>query len=187
MRSQVKKFATVVASGLIGIAVLAGCSESSQPAGNEVERANVNATVEGLQARQPAHSMEYSPTRDTKNFWIDTWGKDPNKLSYVYMQNNEGKLLGYYVLKGLPVSYCTSLTPPFDIDQNDWGRVVVPRPSVDGTWSGGGNCTTYYGRDASTDAYMEYTVGQGINVLLYDRALPNTPNVPALGDAQVPN
>lgn len=160
----------IAATAVLG---LAACS-SAEPDSRDAERASVDNTYDGLVARQPAKSMSYSPTRETKNFWVDTWN-EPGKLAYVYLQNGDGKLLGYFVLEGPPVDKCTSLVPPYEVvNPNGSGNVVVPRVSVDGTWSSGGNCNTFYGKDATTGAYIEYGVGFGINPLLFDQPLPNT-------------
>ena len=94
--------------------------------------------------------------------------------------NSEGKVLGFYVMKGLPVSYCTSLTPNYKIynDGGDsgGGNLLLPAPSIDGVYYSGGECNRYYGFDVNTGAYMEFTVGQSMNMLLYDKPLPNNPN-----------
>lgn len=162
---------------------LTACS-SSEPDSRDAERASVDNTYDGLVARQPAKSMSYSPTRETKNFWVDTWD-EPGKLAYVYLQNGDGKLLGYFVLEGPPVDKCTSLVPPYEVVSNqNGGMAVVPRVSVDGTWSSGGNCSTQYGKDATTGAYIEYGVGFGINPLLFDQPLPNT-NVAPMGPTNI--
>jgi heat shock protein HslJ len=178
----------LTAAALIATTALfaSGCNDQKKAANSE--RATVDDTFAKLQAAQPAHAMAYSPTRATKNFWIDTWGKSPKKLSYVYLQAAEGKMLGYYVLEGLPVSYCTSLVPTFDIDSDSNGKVTTPRPSMDGTYSTGtGGCNSYYGKDATTGAYIEYTAGLGINVLLFDQPLPpqKTGGAIALGPTSV--
>lgn len=174
-----RKLIIILAGFFLAAALLTGCSSNKAV---DSERATVNNTQDSLIANQPAEAMTYSPTRETKNGWIRTWGKDPNKVSYVYLQNSEGKMLGYYVLKGLPVSYCTSLVPTFDVNSSSEGKVVTPRPSMDGTYSTGtGGCNTYYGFDATSGAYIEYTAGLGINVLLFDQPKPNF-NAPPLSD-----
>lgn len=131
--------------------------------------------------------MDYSPTRETINFWVDTWD-EPGKLSYVYLQSATGDLLGYYILKGLPVSYCAALTPTYDlldVKGDDMGPALqVPSPGVDGAYYSGGQCSSYYGQDATTGAYVEYTAGLGINVLLYDAPLPRQ-DVEPLGPSTV--
>lgn len=171
MRSPMTKLALAVALTAATLATLTGCNDDDKSA--DRERATVNTTFDKLQLSQPAHSMDYSPTRATKNFWIDTWGRTPKKLAYVYLQSADGKMLGYYVLEGLPVSYCTSLVPPFDVNSSTEGKVVTPRPSMDGTWSTGtGGCNTYYGKDAGSGAYIEYTAGLGINILLFSEPMP---------------
>lgn len=173
MRNPMMKKLAIVAALTAAILATGGACDDSNKSSDR-ERAVVDSTFDKLQASQPAHSMDYSPTRATKNFWIDTWGRTPGKLSYVYLQAADGHMTGYYILVGLPVSYCTSLVPTFDVhDFSGGGGVVTPRQSMDGTWStGSGGCSTYYGRDATTGAYIEYTVGLGNNVLLFDQPLP---------------
>jgi hypothetical protein len=183
VRRHWQAVASVLVTAVLAVAALVACTSDSS---SDKEAKSRNGTYDQLVAKQPAHSMTYSPTRDTINFWIDTWGKQPNKLAYVYLQNSEGKLIGYYVLKGLPVSYCAALTPTQQVAHDDHGNVVVNAPSVDGVFYSGGQCAAYYGRDATTNAYLEYTVGLGINVLLYDQPLPNHPNVPNLGPTKLP-
>src|SRR5690606_40706282 len=98
--------------------------------------------------RQPAHVMKYSPTRETISKWGKTWEKE-GKLSYVYLLNSMGDTVGYYVLKGLPVSYCASLTPTWDFTRQDGKYHQVPAPGIDQEYYGnsGGLCSTYYGFD----------------------------------------
>lgn len=186
MFSVKQKIAAVLMS--VGVVVgITACEDGNKGEPKEsanVERQQVNGTYDKLVAQQPAHSMNYSPTRDTKNFWIDTWGQDPNKLSYVYLMASDGNMIGYFVLKGLPVSYCTSLVPTFDINSNVDGKVVVPRPSMDGTYSSGNNCNAFYGQDATTGAYVEYTAGMGISPLLYDQPLAQ-PGIKPLGKTKI--
>lgn len=160
---------------IVAVFVTAGCGAGGT-SGQKKESTTQQDNYNRLVALQPAHRMKYSPTRDTVNFWIDTWGQDPDKLSYVYMQAANGQLTGYYVFKGLPVNYCVSLTPNYkllDVAGDGFGpNLVVPAPSIDGVFYSGGGCQTFYGKDASTNSYIEYTVGAGQNVLLYERPLP---------------
>lgn len=173
-----KKLLLVVVGVLIAIVSLAACT-SSDSSGQDKETNTQQSNYDKLVAQDPAHKMGYSPTRKTINFWIDTWSK-PGQLAYVYLQNANGELIGYYVLQGPPVSMCTALTPTYQIKYDSNGNLVVPAPSIDGAYYSGGECNTYYGKDANTGAYVEYTVGLGINVLLYNQPLTNHPNVPNL-------
>lgn len=176
----------VLAAALIGVVIFASACTSSGGGGNgqasETKRQQSN--YDRLVAHDPAHTMQVSPTRNTINRWIDTWGKDPNKLAYVYFENSSGQYTGYYVLKGLPVSYCTSLTPTqhvnYDNGDGGGGDVVLNNPSIDGVFYSGSECNTYYGFTADTGAYIEYTAGLGINVLIYDQPLSGHPNIPNL-------
>lgn len=169
------KRAALIGLTAIGALLLASCEDDTSPRSQESQRQA--SSYDQLTTGQPAKTMKYSPTRDTINFWIDTW-QEPDKLSYVYLQASNGQLVGYYVFKGLPVSYCASLTPTYrweDIPGDGSNMdTQVPAPAMDGTYySGqGGLCSTYYGRDATTDSYMEYTVGTGISALIYEQPLP---------------
>ncbi|MEU9405652.1 hypothetical protein AB0E08_08095 [Streptomyces sp. NPDC048281] len=164
--------ALIVAAAL---ALTAGaCDPGSKPSARAKETASTTSNYARLVAKQPAHTLDYSPTRATKNFWIDTWGKQPNKLSYVYIQNANGQY-GYYILKGLPVTYCVSLVPPeqkarLDLGQYD-GDTYVQAPSMDGTYSSNSNCTSYYGEDAESGSYVEWSVGANQSYFLYSEPM----------------
>lgn len=183
MHRLTRTTATLSTLAVLGV-VAAGCDNNhgegtAQKAEQAVQQDNYNKLV----AADPAHTMVHSPTRDTINGWIDTWSK-PGKVAYVYLQNAAGEITGYYVLKGLPVSYCTSLTPNYkvivpEVTGDNSVPLMVPAPAIDGVYYSGGECNTYYGFDATTGAYVEYTAGLGINVLLYDQPLPPQ----KLGDA----
>lgn len=179
---------TLTAALALGLASMSACTgERGSPAAQQRESTRQQQTYERLSAAQPARAMSYSPTRETINFWIDTWSK-PGKLSYVYLQASNGQLVGYYIFKGLPVSYCAMLTPPYRWERHDVGEstgdVQVPGPGMDGAYYSGGQCSAYYGRDATTGSYIEYTVGTGISALVYERPLPRQ-DVEPLGYTQV--
>lgn len=171
-----KLTATIAA---VGVAVLAltGCTE---PTADEKSR---DDAYQKVMERQPGKTLEYSPTRETINFWVDTWNEE-GKLSYVYLQNTSGDVIGYYVLKGLPVSYCAQISPPETV-RGDSGRVVTSAPANDGAYYGDGNCNTFYGQDATSGSYIEYTAGMGINVLLFDAPMPNQGDAKPLGPTSV--
>lgn len=170
----------VVTILLLLVAVLAfatGCGGSSSGTSPQDQESNNNQnSYAQLVANQPGHTMSYSPTRSTINFYIDKWGKTPGKLSYVYLQNSAGKIIGYYVFKGLPVTMCAALKPTtrvvWDGGSDGGGNLLVPQPSADGVYYSGGQCNEYYGEDATSGAFVDYTIGLGINVLLYDQPLP---------------
>lgn len=179
----------LIALSALAVFALTGCDDTG-PTAQERESSSKLQGYQEQVANEPAASMNgYSPTRATINHWIETW-REPGKLAYVYMQNASGELIGYYVLEGLPVSYCAGLTPSYEwVDIPGDGSKIktqVPAPSVDGVYyGGGGSCDTYYGKDATTGAYIEYTAGLGINILLYDQPLPNRQNVEPLGPTTI--
>ncbi|MGW3445613.1 hypothetical protein [Streptomyces sp. NPDC001076] len=188
-----RRLTLTIAAGLTAASLAlgaTGCDHGSKPSARSKESSSRNSQYDELVARQPAHTGSYSPTRETKNFWIDTWMKSPNKLSYVYIQNANGSY-GYFVLKGLPVTYCVSLLPPevktrADLGQYD-GDLIVQGPSMDGTYSSGSNCNSYYGKDAETGAYVEFSVGQNQSYFLYDQPLdlPQFQNATPMGPTRI--
>lgn len=186
MRTMTKTLTTIGAAVALTFG-LAACDDGG--AGQSAESKTQQSNYDRLVKQSPAHTMANSPTRDTINGWIDTWGKR-GKVSYVYMVNATGDAFGYYVLKGLPVSYCVSLTPNYTFvgtpnDGDSAKNQQVPAPSIDGTYYSGGTCSTYYGFDAVTGAYVEYTVGLGINVLLFDQPMPQYGDAKPLGPGTV--
>lgn len=158
-------------AAVLGIALGAtACDDGGKPSARAKESRSTSSNYSRLVAKQPAHTLSYSPTRDTKNFWIDTWGQTPGKLSYVYLQDARGQW-GYFILKGLPVTYCVSLIPPeqkASLDLGEYnGETFVQAPSMDGTFSSNSNCSSYYGKDATSGAYVEWSVGANQSYLLY--------------------
>lgn len=174
---------TIIAGPVVALALTAG-SCGSQPSSQTQETERQQSTYDELVANQPALSANYSSSRDTINFWLETWGREPGKLAYVYLLAGNGQMVGYFIFEGLPVSYCASLTPPYRIHDNDTGNLLLPAPGMDGVYYSGGQCQAYYGKDAVSGAYMEYTVGNGISALVYDRPLPRQ-DVEPLGVATV--
>lgn len=151
------------------------------------EQQKQSDTYQSLVETQPARGMSYSPSRDTANKWAETW-EEQGKLSYVYLIDSVGHQVGYYILKGLPVNYCASLTPPDKVERHDFyeNGVAVTRsaPAIDGMYYGGSNCQQYYGYDAVSGAYLEFTGGGSFNYLLSDQPMTNVDSQP-LGDATI--
>lgn len=156
---------------------LTGCEGESD--GVKAETNSGTANHNRLVEQQPAEEMQYSSTRETINFFTRTWGQR-GKTAYVYLMNNEGKVVGYYVTEGPPVSMCTSIRPTYKVlDTAESTDLVVPAPGADGAYYSGNECNTYYAKDANTGAYLQFTAGMGINPLLYDQ--PLSPGI--VGDA----
>lgn len=153
--------------------LLAACSEETSES-SEVDTRQGN--YDKLVDMEPALEVTNPKTRETVNFFTETWNEE-GQLAYVYLQNSEGKMIGYYALDGPPVSMCTALTPPDRVDGNSSSRVVRQAPGIDGVYRSSEDCSRYFGKDASTGSYVEFTVGMGINMLLYTEPLDNHPNV----------
>jgi len=192
VNQNIKRGTVAVALAAVGIVGLSACEGDGDKSSRGKEKKAAGSNYDRLVANQPAHTGTYSPTRDTKNFWIDTWMKKPGKKSYVYIQNANGEY-GYFIFKGLPVSYCVSLLPPEvkargDLGQYD-GDMVVQGPSMDGTYSSSSNCNTMYGVDAETGAYVEFSIGMNQSYFLYDQPLdlPQYKSAKPLGPSTIKN
>lgn len=175
-------------AGITAFLFLAASSCGNEDSPQQEESNRQQSNYERLTANQPANEAQYSPTRETINFWLDTWGQDPGKLSYVYLLASNGQMVGYFIFEGLPVSYCASLTPTYRYEDrpNDGNNTEyqVPAPAMDGVYYSGGQCQAYYGKDAESGSYMEYTIGNGISALVYEQPLPRQ-DVEPLGVATV--
>lgn len=162
----------LIALGLVF--VMAGCTESQPSAANKAVSDRERA-VEGIRMNQPVQAMDYSPTLDTINKWALTWG-EKGKVSYVYMQRADGTFAGYYVIEGLPVNYCVGGSPPYSMEDLSGDqttvKVQVPAPGLDGAYYGGCDASRYYGFDAVTGQYIEYTDGMVLTAVLSDSPLP---------------
>lgn len=165
----------------LGAGLTACEDDSSQSKETEAKQRNYDQLV----ANQPAGKMDYSPTREAINQWVKTWGKR-GKLSYVYIQNARGEY-GYFVMKGLPVARCEMLTPTEKVDSSSNGKVVVALPGMDGVYSAGSTCNAYYGFDATTGAYIEFTVGTNQSFFLFDKpmTMPEYASAQQLGPTSV--
>lgn len=175
MYSTVRRMCVFVLLLFVSMVVLSACTveQNAQEKETETQQNNYKELVE----KEAAKAMTNPKTRETINFWVDTWNKK-DQLAYVYLQNSSGDMIGYYVLDGPPVSMCAMLTPNYKIETKGTdGIASVPAPGIDGVYRGGEDCSRYFGKDATNDAYVEFTVGMGINMLLYTEPLSNHPNV----------
>lgn len=173
MRKLLKSTAEILAIIFVAMIVLSACEEnSSESSEREVQKGNYERLVE----MEPAKEVTNPKTRETVNFFTETWNEE-GQLAYVYLQNSNGEMIGYYALDGPPVSMCTALTPNQEVRGNSSSRVVVDAPGIDGVYRSAEDCSRYYGKDATSGAYVEFTVGMGINMLLYTEPLSNHPNV----------
>lgn len=169
MNFKKKMIAATFALALAGS--VAACEEETATSTAQKDRTK---GVESLRKEQKVKTMDWSPTLNNVNRWADTWGRK-GKVSYVYMQRQDGTFAGYYVLDGLPVNYCTSGAPTYTWeDKPDDGSNVkykVEAPASDGAYYGGCDASRYYGFDSVTGAYIEYTDGYVLTAVLSDQPL----------------
>src|SRR5699024_7914809 len=108
--------------------VMAACEESeAEKSEKDVQDGNYTSLVE----LEPAKEVTNPKTRETVNFCTETWNEQ-GQLAYVYLQNSDGKMIGYYVLDGPPVSMCTALTPPDRLAGNYSDATLRQAPGIDG-------------------------------------------------------
>jgi hypothetical protein len=176
LNNKSRKWAAIPVAAALSLVLMGAseCEPESTPPAQKAENKARQNNYDRLVKSQPALGMDYSPTRDTKNFWIKTWGTK-GKVSYVYLLSN-GEPWAFAVVKRLPVSYCVGLVRPVELETKDWdsggSMVTVPAPSIDGTYASSSNCSTMYAEDATTGAYVEWTVGADTTMLLRDQPLP---------------
>jgi hypothetical protein len=172
--------AVLVALAVLALAVgLSACSWGGESENDKAHKEQANtrqAAFSRLSHQEKIDEATFSPTRRTINFWVKTWGHDPNKLSYVYMQADNGQLTGYYIFRGLPVTEGAALTENYEFvdPKGDDAKELfqVPAPGVDGVYYSGGQCDVYYGEDALTHSYMEFSLSGGQSFQLYEKPLP---------------
>lgn len=181
MRRMTKTLLALVA----GLALFGAVACEDGPPSEKQEQSEKNANVyEQILANQEVSDPTYSNDLENIDFWVDTWGSDPGALAYVYLLSSDGDFIGYYILKGLPTTKCKNATPTYEIIYDEYGgNVVVPAPGLSATYgTGSGDCTTFYGQDASTGAYVEWTVTE-MTMLTFNQqyTLPEGVTPPALG------
>jgi len=164
-----------LAAALAALFMVTGCGPDTSGDGQKQESATGQSNYDAQVKNQPAHNMPYSNSRDTINFYIDTWGKK-GAQAYTYLMNDSGEAIGYYVTVGPPVTMCASLRPNYkvitpEIPGDNAVPLVVPAPGTDGVYYSGGQCNTYYAKDAVNGTFIEFTVGNGMNMLTYNQPL----------------
>lgn len=176
---------------IVSVAVLLGaltaCDENSSPSAQEQQTTVRDNAYETLVGNHPVRQPGYSGDLVNLDFWVETWGME-SRLAYVYLLASDGTFIGYYVLDGLPTAKCKMATPTWDFERvkGVGGNLdqIVPAPGLTGTYSSGsGECHTYYGRDATSGSYVEWTAGMGISQLVFGQpmSLPEGVEPPPLG------
>lgn len=181
-RERVKTLSLAAMAGVLAVFAVAACSEGTTPE-QEQQADKRDAAYQSLLDQYEVSDPTYSNDLVNIDFWVDTWGSEAGKLAYVYLLSADGTFIGYYVLDGLPTTKCKNATPNYDIYDAPSTDLVVPAPGLSGTYSTGtGDCTTFYGKDASTGAYVEWTVTE-LTMLTFDQPypLPEGVNPPPLG------
>lgn len=150
-------------------ATLVACDPKSNTAQEEGQRTQETVMQRAMQA-QPTYQPEYFGTREQLNKWMERQDT-PNRLYYIYIMNDMGGIVGYYVAQGRPVCTNTFLTPTEQL-VHDQGQgtamTTVPSPGLDGAYYGSAPCYQQFFFDAETDAMIEIT---GLNIMTMDQPL----------------
>ncbi len=168
----IKKLLLIV---MLVAAVFAFGCEADRNSATERETQTQSKNAESLAQNQPAEGMDWSPTRNNLLKWADKW-EEQGKLSYVYFFGANGEKVGYFIFEGLPTSYCASLTSPDKINKVEtYGSpnpaVVTTAPALDAAYYSGSNCAQFFGYEAGTGNYFEFTIGGSFNYFLSDSPL----------------
>ena len=150
---------------------LGGCNmetkKSSQEKGEQTQEKIMDRASTSVPTYVPSNFL----TRKAVNKWMHRMDV-PNKTFYIYLLGNNGNYIGYYVGQTRPISICTLLTPSKRLEYGDRGQYhgdfVVPSPTLDGVYSSGSDCKSYYFFDAETNAYVEIN---GLNFFVSDQPL----------------
>lgn len=159
---------------------VAACEET--PNAQQKDSENRARNTENLLNQQPSEGMDYSPTREGINKWMETW-EEKGKLAYIYIIN-DGNILGYYVFEGLPISYCASNVPKEEVNHHYEYMWKEDKPAMDGAYYSDSQCNQYYGYDATSGSYIEFTVGGEQNYFLTEQPLPRQ-DVEPLGPSTI--
>lgn len=154
----IKKFA--IAAAAIAVIGLAGCKDLNDKS-EELREDGLEEQTEVLNAARNA-----VPTPKMRNYLVRKAVREymnrldaPQKTFYTYIFADNGQTMGYYVGQSKPISGCTLMTPPDQIFQDnghlDRDGQVIAAPNLNGVYSPGGQCDTYFFFDASTDALVE--------------------------------
>ena len=157
---------TAVAFLTLGLVACEPDSGSSQDRG---QRSQENTMQRALDS-QPTYQPQYFLTREQVNKWMERQDV-PNQLSYVYIMNDLGGIVGYYVAQSRPICTNTFLTPPERLVSTGTGNramATLPAPALDGVYYGNGPCHQQFFFDAETDAMIEVT---GLNIMTVDQPL----------------
>lgn len=179
----------------VGTVALATACEEQESTTQEDKADQRQETLDALAEQHPINDPNWSNDLENIGRWVDTWGTAESaegKLSYVYLMDMEGDMVGYYIVQGSPTAKCRMSTPPYEFvdypgDGDSYPDAQVDAPSLSGTWGGSGECGLYFAFDALTGAYMEWMTGSGLSHLVYDAplGLPDGVNPPALGNTTI--
>src|SRR5699024_6483485 len=124
-----RKLMLAITLSVIAVVMVAGCESESERSEVDTQQGNYDKLVD----MEPALEVTNPKTRETVNFFTETWNEE-GQLAYVYLQNNEGNMIGYYALDGPPVSMCTALTPPDRLAGSSYDASVRQAPGIDGVY-----------------------------------------------------
>lgn len=183
----------MLAAGAVLLVFTASCGLDDENGGSSDNRQEESErrgdSYDRLVEAEPAEEVTHPGTRETVNFWIQTWGQDPGALAYVWLRNRDGDPIGYYVLDGLPVNACALLVEPeelWSVGRDGRDSQMIPQPAMDGVYyTDCGARDAWYGRDATTGAFIQFLKGDAMMMEITSEPLPVQDGFEPLGDTSV--
>jgi len=161
----------LIVFSIVSLFALVGCKPAESNSQEQAEQEQENV-IKSARAKIPTYQPSNFLTRQTVNKWMKRMDT-PSKTFYVYLLGDNGNHIGYYVAQTRPISSCTLMTPPKRLERGAGGGgysadFVMPAPSLDGVYGGGGCDSAFFFFDATTDAYVEI---QGMDFFVSDQPL----------------
>lgn len=134
--------------------MLAGCGSDKKTLGDTLkeEAISISDNQQRLMKQQPAPIISFSNERANQIKRAETFGSDPNKLSWIYLVLPGGQILDFSSVKGKVSHVSSYLVPDMqlideddykDFSSNDWA-VTVQAPDIDGSYGTNGDAVFWY-------------------------------------------
>lgn len=158
---QVRRIVVIVLMCGLGIGVLGACNESQGTQNNKTAVSQREDVFDTAQKVAPVITPVNFPIR--KALVEFTVRQDQiNHPWYIYLQNYQGEVYGYYVGSTYPISTCNFLSSSERV-RNGSGdtELVLQAPSLDGIFYGGSGasaaCQSLFFFDVTTNALITFS------------------------------
>lgn len=135
---NIKKVGLMLITIVISISIFVGCDVPEQPVTvkDTLEKSNLSIAEnqKRLETTQPAPKLSYSLERQNQ---IDRTKiiNDKNRLGYLYLLSDDGKVVDFVVIKGKVSSTKSYLVPDETLaNANISDSAVIQAPDIDGSY-----------------------------------------------------